>query len=844
VRTIYNGHQPGSQTMRRGLCVPASRAMFCGIAVAVLLCWGQGGVPDGKTIMAVTVEVKEPAAGKSAGASLNLGRIFWTVDLVEFTIRIGNVDLPVKNRRGPRTGFAPGAYRVTLPSRLTMNRATNWTCPAGEITVRNISTGDARTYAPGTTQFDLNIAAKTGAQDVGARRSIGDVAANNPQGYTGYDYSIEVTPTLCPMETAAPASPPAAKKQEPAAPPPPEAAELTEPPPWLQELNPAPYGFSWTKGTRIQAYSITVSTSNGDTRSGWISGTSIPAVDMPPGNTVTVTLSSRPQVGGDITKTYTFKVLGEASLSDMTMLGNTEAAGARLSWMFLSDANPAACRAACAANPACRGFVHEKPGSRGPQAYCELKSMVSATTPNNCCTSGIRAKAQPPATPAAPTSSNSAIPPTLGALESDITLKGTILRYFATASTPAVCQSECARDGQCRAFTYVRAGGYGNSDPPMCYLLSEVTGRTNHACCVSSVKSGASTAVAESGVAPVTPNRNPPANVRTAVTAPPSQPRAPVPRPNPAPPATSSQPVRATPPPSQSAARSFTTAAVTPPAGAGLLQTIDITATAAPWEAASGVLQVGRQYVIEAFGTWDYWGNRGPEKHGVDPVWCYAQWRCGAGEVWQSLLIDGKGMQDQSGQKVAYNPAHVYRIYFAGQGRPLKLVINGGHGDMFGGVTVRIYGGVLPSQPQPVQNFVAAFTTAAVTPPAGPGLFETINVTAEAAPWEAVSKSALQVGRRYVIEAFGTWDYWGNKEPEKHGVDPVWCYAQWRCGVGEVWQGLLIDGKGLQDLSGQKIPYNSQHVYRIYLTGQGGPIKLTLNGGHGDMFGGFTVRIY
>jgi hypothetical protein len=114
------------------------------------------------------------------------------------------------------------------------------------------------------------------------------------------------------LKRRSPACP--ASKETPATPP--EAAELTEPPAWLKELNPAPYGFSWTKGTRIRAYSITVSTAKRNMRSGWITGNSIPPVDMPPGGTVTVTLTSRPETGADITKTCSFRVLAEASLSD------------------------------------------------------------------------------------------------------------------------------------------------------------------------------------------------------------------------------------------------------------------------------------------------------------------------------------------------------------------------------------------------------------------------------------------------------------------------------------------------------------------------------------------------
>ncbi len=90
--------------------------------------------------------------------------------------------------------------------------------------------------------------------------------------------------------------------------------------------------------------------------------------------------------------------------------------------------------------------------------------------------------------PPGPASAVPAPPEGFGALQTNTTLQGETLRYFGGGQTHESCQSQCARDGQCRGFTYVRADGYSQGDPPVCYLLSKVTGQVTHKCCVSSVK--------------------------------------------------------------------------------------------------------------------------------------------------------------------------------------------------------------------------------------------------------------------------------------------------------------------------------------------------------------------
>ena len=102
-------------------------------------------------------------------------------------------------------------------------------------------------------------------------------------------------------------------------------------------------------------------------------------------------------------------------------------------------------------------------------------------------------------------------------------------------------------------------------------------------------------------------------------------------------------------------------------------------------------LAKGRWYIIEASGVFNDWGNA-PD--GIDAIWCYAEWRCGKnGEVWNQLRIDGKGMTDIAGKQIPYNPEHVYRIRYKGEGKPVELYMidaQGSSSDNVGSLTVSI----------------------------------------------------------------------------------------------------------------------------------------------------------
>lgn len=66
-------------------------------------------------------------------------------------------------------------------------------------------------------------------------------------------------------------------------------------------------------------------------------------------------------------------------------------------------------------------------------------------------------------------------------------LTGENLTYYP-GTTPEQCQSDCARNEECKGFTFIRKGAYNPGDSQMCYLASKVTGESAHSCCISAVK--------------------------------------------------------------------------------------------------------------------------------------------------------------------------------------------------------------------------------------------------------------------------------------------------------------------------------------------------------------------
>ncbi|MBK9155167.1 MAG: hypothetical protein IPM25_13275 [Chloracidobacterium sp.] len=66
-------------------------------------------------------------------------------------------------------------------------------------------------------------------------------------------------------------------------------------------------------------------------------------------------------------------------------------------------------------------------------------------------------------------------------------VNGTTLTFYR-GTTPEKCQADCGADPKCKAFGLVKAGYYNPTDPPMCYLVAEVTFLNPSDCCISAVK--------------------------------------------------------------------------------------------------------------------------------------------------------------------------------------------------------------------------------------------------------------------------------------------------------------------------------------------------------------------
>ncbi len=134
----------------------------------------------------------------------------------------------------------------------------------------------------------------------------------------------------------------------------------------------------------------------------------------------------------------------------------------------LSESRPELCQGECASDARCRSFTFAKPGVEGPKAHCWLKFGIPSSVRDECCTSAVKVAGFKP-------------------LEYDTDRPGKEYRNFDLAEArPEACQDECARDGACKAFTYVRPGYQGAK--ARCSLKSAVADSKSDLCCVSGVK--------------------------------------------------------------------------------------------------------------------------------------------------------------------------------------------------------------------------------------------------------------------------------------------------------------------------------------------------------------------
>src|SRR5205085_8379098 len=92
---------------------------------------------------------------------------------------------------------------------------------------------------------------------------------------------------------------------------------------------------------------------------------------------------------------------------------------------------------------------------------------------------------RPPATPV-PTPREPPPKPMFSTIN-NMTLTGSRITYYQRTSF-AGCQADCAANPSCKAATWIRPGAYNPGDPGMCYLMSAVTGRVPHSCCITAMR--------------------------------------------------------------------------------------------------------------------------------------------------------------------------------------------------------------------------------------------------------------------------------------------------------------------------------------------------------------------
>ncbi len=73
------------------------------------------------------------------------------------------------------------------------------------------------------------------------------------------------------------------------------------------------------------------------------------------------------------------------------------------------------------------------------------------------------------------------------AVMNNMSFNGSRITYYPRPSF-GQCQADCAGNPNCKGFTWIRPGAYNPGDSAMCYLMSAVTARVPHVCCISAVK--------------------------------------------------------------------------------------------------------------------------------------------------------------------------------------------------------------------------------------------------------------------------------------------------------------------------------------------------------------------
>lgn len=97
-------------------------------------------------------------------------------------------------------------------------------------------------------------------------------------------------------------------------------------------------------------------------------------------------------------------------------------------------------------------------------------------------------------------------------------------------------------------------------------------------------------------------------------------------------------------------------------------------------------------------------------------------------------------------------------------------------------------------------------------------------------PGPVLTRCCLEAGRRYRIEAPGTYSVWRDRWT---GLDAYYCFARWRVGpVPQVWAQLLLDDRPMFALAaerGDPTGYQPGHRYETVIAGTGRQLRLQIS---------------
>lgn len=127
------------------------------------------------------------------------------------------------------------------------------------------------------------------------------------------------------------------------------------------------------------------------------------------------------------------------------------------------------CRNTCGGDSRCQGWTWVKPGIQGPGGHCWLKFRIPTLVRDNCCSSG----------------SHENISARDLKAEDHTNRPGLDYSNFQSSSW-SECETACARDGNCAAWSYVRPGIQGPTGH--CWLKRQVPHPVNDVGVISGVK--------------------------------------------------------------------------------------------------------------------------------------------------------------------------------------------------------------------------------------------------------------------------------------------------------------------------------------------------------------------